>query len=112
MNLEIEKYKTEQVILKETVRQLQRDFESCRIEIHFSETDTMPYETLLSQVEFYIEKLLSENVSKLQALLYRVDIPEKNFLHLQQNAVSFPNELARLILEREFMKVVTRRMYK
>ena len=112
MKPEIEKYKTEQVVLKETAGQLQKDLESCGMEIRFPEADTIPYESLLNQVEFYIEKLLRENVSALQTLLYRVDIPEKNFVHLKSTSEKFAHDLARLILEREFMKVVTRRMYK
>lgn len=112
MKAEIEKFKTDQFILKETAEQIQKDFASCGIEIFFSGKEVFPYESLLHQVENHISRLITDHLIQLQTLLYRIDIPEGSYFKLKKDANSFPNELSRLILEREFMKVVTRHLYK
>jgi len=112
MKAEVEIFKTDQIVLKETAEQIQKDFASCGIEIFFSGKEIFPYESLLNQVEHHIHHLISHHLIQLQTLLYRVDIPEGTYFKLKKHANSFPNELSRLILEREFMKVVTRHLYK
>ena len=53
-------------------------------------------------------------VSKFQALLYQIDIPEPAFKRLlkESNSDDFAHQLAELIIQREFQKVLTRRFFK
>jgi hypothetical protein len=109
--VEIERFKTDQLLLKETAAQIQKDFASCGLEIHFTGEEVFPYEMLLKQVTQHISGLVRTNFVQLQTLLYRIDIPEKVFLKLKQSPY-FADEMGKIILEREFFKVVSRHRYK
>ena len=108
---EIETFRNDNVVLMETAGQVRKDFESCGLEIQFSKNDALTYDDLLVTVKEHVETLVQRQSGAFQNLLYRVDIPEKNFIQLQQTSTDFLHDLSRLILEREFMKVVTRKMY-
>ena len=111
MTSEVEAYRNDRAVLEETARQVQKDFESCGLEIQFTKEETLTYDVLLVQVKEQVEALVQRHSGAFQNLLYRVDILEKNFIQLQQTSTDFLHDLSRLILEREFMKVVTRKMY-
>ena len=111
MTSEVEAYRNDRAVLEETARQVQKDFESCGLEIQFTKEEAHTYDVLLAQVKEQVESLIQRQSGTFQNLLYRVDIPEKNFIQLQHTSTDFLHDLSRLILEREFMKVVTRKMY-
>lgn len=111
MNSEVDKFRTDLQVLRETAQQVQKDFESCGLEFQIANQEVLPYEGLLASVKEQVDALIQRHSGAFQNLLYRVDIPERNFIQLQQTSNDFLHDLSRLILEREFMKVVTRKMY-
>ena len=116
MTAEVEKFRKDLQVLKETAQQVQKDFESCGLDIDFSvpmfREEILPYEELLNRVKSQVEKSMKMQEGAFHNLLYRIDIPEKNFVQLKSTSNDFIHDVSRLILEREFMKVVTRRYYK
>ena len=112
MTAEVEKFRKDLQVLKETAQQVQKDFETCGLGISFSENEILLYEELLSRVKQQVEKSMKMQEGAFHNLLYRIDIPEKNFVQLKTTSNDFIHDLSRLILEREFMKVVTRRLFK
>ena len=110
MNADLEKFRTDLQVLKETAQQAEKDFYTCGLELALTE-EVLPYDALLSRVVDQVEESIRRS-GALQNLLYRVDIPESKFVQLKDTSENFVLDLSRLILEREFMKVVTRRLYK
>ena len=111
MTFDIEKFRNDLHALKETAAQVQKDFSSCGLDIPVAGNEALPYEELLSRVKLQVEKSLQMPERVFQNLLYRVDIPEKNYARLKKASPDFVHDISRLILEREFMKVITRKYY-
>jgi len=111
MNADVERFRTDLHVLKETAQQVQKDFESCGLEIQWISQESLTYDFLLSRVKEQVEALITRRSGSFQNLLYRIDIPERNFIQLQETSNDFLHDLSRLILEREFMKVVSRKIY-
>lgn len=70
-------------------------------------------ETLAAQLKLFVIDLLGHDFSRLCALMYRHDVNERLF----NEALGLPNddaraeEIARLIIDRELMKIKTRALY-
>lgn len=103
--MEIEKYRHDLEVIRNTARQVAKDFEAHGIEITMPVDEFSTYEVLKSQLIPVVEKLIRKNPEQLSQLLYRIDISEK-----QSMAAANSTELAHLILEREFIKVITRKL--
>jgi hypothetical protein len=107
---DVEKYRNDLQVLKETAQQVQKDFSSCGLDFNLTGEEINAYELLLTNVHEKVE-IAAGRHGALQQLLYRVDIPEKNFVMLKDTSEDFFHDLSKLILEREFMKVITRKFY-
>ncbi len=103
--MEIEKYRHDLEVIRNTARQVAKDFESYGIEIFLPIDEFSAYEDLKAQLIPVIEKLMRKNPEQLSQLLYRIDVNEK-----QSAAAANAPELAHLILERELIKVITRKL--
>ena len=82
------------------------------IEIKFSGKPETAYAELLQQTTPALEHLYSINKSAFMALLYRIDVDENKVSQLSQkeNKTGFFHALAALVVEREFIKVLTRKL--
>ena len=73
------------------------------------------YEALKEKLASYLNNLMVTDFNKLVAILYRIDIAqEKAMAELTKNAEkeTAGETLARLIIERQLEKVITRRKYR
>lgn len=73
------------------------------------------YEELERELASYLNNLLISDFNKLISILYRIDIAqEKAMKALAENAAkeSAGQTLARLIIDRQLQKVITRRKYR
>jgi len=104
---QLEKSKSEEEIVKLAAEQVIRDFERFGLEVKFSGKASEAYEELFSQLQEHIESLLLNNSSRLGALLYQIDVNQKKASKMLSNMTA-SEELTHMILEREFIKVLTR----
>ncbi|HRH65620.1 MAG TPA: hypothetical protein PLU53_04940 [Bacteroidia bacterium] len=108
-----EKYRHDLAIIRETAEQVMKDFGVMGLEIHFSGDPYVAYEELKEQISPVLFQLFQNDRSRFQSLLYRIDINESRFRKLLGASAqsSFSLDLADMILQREFQKVLTRRFF-
>lgn len=104
---------SDQQIVEETARQLIKDFAEFSFEINFTGTKGTPYQELFEQVLPVIELMLKNNMEMFHAMMYRIDVNEKQIREAMQRSSSqtFPEVVTDLILRREMMKVLTKRYF-
>jgi hypothetical protein len=108
---EIEQYRLNEQIIKETSRQVIKDFGMFGMEISFPVDLTFAYDILYEQLTEQIALLMDHQPEKLAALLYQIDIDEKKLRSLKNETYIDHETISHLILEREFMKVLTRHYF-
>ena len=108
-----EKYRHDLEVVRNTAAQMIRDFGMFGVEITFSGKPETAYQELLSQTEPALSKLYNENRSSFMALLYRIDVSEKKVNELLQveKKPAFFSKLAEVVVEREFMKALIRKLF-
>ena len=106
-----EEYRYDLQIITETTEQIIRDFQNSDLKIIYSGNNKLAFDELKQQLITFLRTLM-KNSTALHALLYRVDISEKEF-SAGMNKSSTPNEeiIAELIIRREFKKVLTRKFF-
>ena len=109
---EVEKYKLDEQIIRETALQVIKDFASFNMDISFPETIDFAYDSLLEQLKPLIDDLMRSNPEKLSALLYHIDIDERKTNTPGLVASQYHEWLSMMILEREFIKVLTRHYFR
>ena len=84
------------------------------MEVYFSGNISLAYEELFEQLKVYIEELLNHNYEKLMALLYQIDVTQKELTQKdsKHNFKTIPEIITHKILERELKKVLTREYFK
>jgi len=114
MEQEIEKYRHDLEVVRDTANQVIRDFGMAGIEISFSGNSSTAYTELKNQLFPGLENLYKKNSTAFMALLYRIDVEERAVAKIKSETggTGFFMQLAELILEREFNKVLTRKLYK
>ncbi|MFW5656456.1 MAG: hypothetical protein ACOC0C_02465 [Bacteroidota bacterium] len=110
---EIIQAKNNQKFVEMAARQVVKDFATCGMAIEFPSDIIFAYDQLFDQVLDIISELLNENEEKLRALLYRIDLSEKN---MKQATLAASDQtrgiiIAELILEREMQKVLIRNYF-
>jgi acetylglutamate synthase len=97
-------------ILPDLVAQINKDFNEHSL-LNVSEEYLL--EEVVSVIKNFISDL-SKRGADLQHLLYRIDVPEKDFLvALEENDLDkLSLNLSRLIIKREIQKVLIRRHFK
>jgi hypothetical protein len=107
-----------EAIIHETIAQIQKDFGMYSIEISFDGNIETAYEQLIVQLSVEITKLLENDKSKLQSILYRIDLSEnviKSAIRLSLGTDTTTNStqiIAHEIIVRELKKVLTRNYFK
>lgn len=109
---EIEKSKLNEQIIKETAHQIIKDFATFGIDINFPDNLKFAYDQLFDQLKIHILHLLETQAEKLAALLYQIDLDEKKMKHPDVELFQEHEWISEMILEREFMKVLTRHYFK
>lgn len=113
MKTDISVYKNDAEILRQTAQQIEKDFASNGIKISFSGDAFTVYDELFPQVKTIVNSLLENNRKKFAQLLYTIDLSEKKVNTIFGNH-SFPDSVEKItqfILERELLKVITRRHF-
>ena len=113
-NLQIEKYRHDLEVIRSTAEQIIKDFNLFGIEINFSGNEMTAYNELKSQLAPALSALYKNNASAFVSLLYRIDVSENKFKEVLINFSSdqLDEKLADLVIEREFMKVLFKKLYK
>ncbi len=109
---EIEKSRLNVDIVHDTALQIIKDFGSFGLEIHFPEDLNYAYENLFEQLAIQIGPLLLYQPERLASLLYQIDLDEEKIRNPQVELFQEQEWIAGLILEREFLKVLTRYYFK
>lgn len=97
-------------LIIETAQQIIKDFAEFSLEITFSGIAGQFYEELYHQMFNHISDLMSESTNRFQALLYRIDVSQKeiNMYHRQSPNANYTDVLTELIIHREIKKVMIR----
>lgn len=92
------------------IEQLNKDFNLANEPIDFPQS-TSPYE-LKVQIHEKIYRLIQYRYAELLNLLYIIDVPEENIKQLDgSDTVELSEQIAFLVLKREWMKVWFRNKY-
>lgn len=108
-NISIEPYRHDLEVIRNTVLQIKKDFSTFNFEINFSGNESTAYPELKTQLVSIFKDLLRNHSEKVFALLYRIDVPESK-LKTVPPSVLFEVYIAELVLERELLKVVMRKL--
>ena len=110
---DIVKYRHDLEVIRMTAEQLKKDFSFHNMEIIFSGNEITAYSELKAQLTPLLTKLFTQNRTKLMQLLYRIDVPERDWKKVLaiENKNKQAEKLSEIILEREFMKALTRKFY-
>lgn len=109
---EIEKSKFNEKIVKETADQVIKDFGTFGLDISFPADLNFAYDELFEQLKIIIFELMQKNPSRLSALLYQIDVDEKKMKQDAPEIFSEHEWITDMILEREFLKVLTRHYFR
>ena len=109
---EIEKSKLNEQIIQETARQVVKDFATFGMDIEFPDNIHYAYDQLFDQLKVIVFDLMQVNPSRLSALLYQIDVDEKKIKSNIPEIFAEHEWISDLILEREFLKVLTRHYFR
>ncbi|HOW26480.1 MAG TPA: hypothetical protein PK711_12520 [Bacteroidales bacterium] len=114
MEFNIEPYKGQTKIIRETAEQVIRDFGRFGIDITFSGNTQMAYTELFHQLDMHIANLIENDFGRLYALLYQIDLSESSILTKKREFPTHTDSeiLTELILHRELKKVLTRNYFR
>lgn len=106
-----EEYRYDLQIINETTAQIIRDFQNEDLKIIYSGDNTKAFDELKQQLIPFVRSLM-KNSTAFNALLYRIDVSEKE-MRKAMDDTSTPREeiISELIIRREFMKVLTRKFF-
>ncbi len=110
---ELTLYKNNQLIVDQVALQTQKDFQLYEEKIEFTGNQDTAYEELFDQIKPIIFRMLELDSTRFFSLLYAIDVDEKKVraLLLGDEEVNVAVELTHLILERELLKVATRKLF-
>jgi hypothetical protein len=108
-----EKYRNDISIIRDTAKQISRDFNIDGFEVNFSGNETNAFEEFKQQITPVLMLIYRNDRFAFQNLLYRIDINEKDYKKLISTADSgnFESDLTELVIRREFQKVLTRKYF-
>ncbi|MEM9324518.1 MAG: hypothetical protein AAGA85_02635 [Bacteroidota bacterium] len=97
-------------IIEDSLQLIKKDLP---VESNFDDRQDYTADRLLAWLTSEISRMLDEDFGALLNALYRIDVPEqsvKTLLELEAPDQIAPS-LARLVMDRQFQKVITRRRY-
>ena len=103
-----------EAIIIETIQQIMKDFGMFGLDIDFSGDVSNAYNEMHLQLTNAVDVLIVRNAERLYAILYQVDISNKDLekTHKEAPEYSIVEVIAHQIIERELKKVLTRRYFK
>lgn len=113
-NNNIASYLNKEDIIQETAEQIMKDFGMFGIEITFSGNVENAYHELHEQLINQISVYLDKDYSRLMAVLYQVDITEREIAKAARELPHYSDleVLAHQVIFRDLKKVLFRRYYK
>ena len=111
MNSIPEKYRNDISIIRETAKQISRDFNIDGFEVIFSGDDKNAFEEFKQQISPVLINIYKSDRHAFQSLLYRIDVNERDYKNVLSNSNEFETELTELVIRREFQKVLTRKYF-
>ena len=110
---DLEKYKSNEDIVRKTGLQVRKDFAQFGFEIEIPDNLHFAYNNLFDQLAPLIEKLLDKSISKLYSMLYCIDLNETKIQEgiSEMSYLKVHDAITHLILERELKKVITREYF-
>ena len=110
----IDSFFNKEEIVLETIEQIMKDFIMFGLEITFSGDLSNAYNEIQEQLVQKIEYLYNTNVTKLYAILYQIDISNKDIEKAHDNLshLSLLEVVSHQIITRDLQKVLTRRYFK
>ena len=101
-------------IVKETAKQIMKDFGMFGVVITFSGDTTQAYDELHKQLIDQITLLVEQNYELLLSVLYQVDITEREIAKAEQELPHYTHIeiIAHQVIVRDLKKVLLRRYFK
>jgi hypothetical protein len=101
-------------IVRETAKQIMKDFGMFGVEITFSGDVPNAYDELHRQLVEQISVLIQNNYDKLLSVLYQVDITEREIAQAERDLPHYNHVeiIAHQVIARELKKVLWRRYFK
>ena len=75
-------------------------------------TDRSSYDTLLSAIAMRVDQLMQTEPELLMSYLYRLDVSESKVQEVLSNSDNPINGLARLILDRQILRLQTKKAFR
>jgi len=110
---DITRYLNDREIVRKTALQIIKDFDRFGIKVQFPGDLHMAYDVLFAQLSPIIQNLLNTSHSKLDALLYTIDLNESAIVKgvTEMANLEIHEVIFHLLLERELKKVITREYF-
>lgn len=111
---DIEPFKAQEMVIRQTVAQIKKDFNMFGMDVEFPLDFRMVYDDLVKYVNENIDILLFRNLQKLSSLLYQIDISESEILKAWEDHPEYTKSqvITELVIYRELKKVIFRNYYK
>lgn len=106
---ELEKYRHDLAFLRMMAEQTIKDFDRFGYELKFNEELPVSFNNFSSKLCDFVVLCCKTDSNRLSSLLYSIDVPE----HLlpPRSGCADPKRTAEVILQRELIKVVMRKLY-
>lgn len=105
---QIEKYRHDLEFIRMAARQTEKDFDRMGYAVELPEFPT-DFKSCYWALAEFLKELCKSGDNRLEGVLYHIDVPEK-VLH-PVNGCKDPIRTAEVILQRELIKVVIRKLY-
>ena len=103
----------DQELILSTIAQIQKDFSRAQIELNLNLEKKIDYSELMTLMSDIVSHQLEVNYSTFFSALYLLDIPENKVKEalFSDNKENVLEQISRLIINRELIKVLTKKHY-
>jgi hypothetical protein len=111
---DIELYKSKSEIIRQTVKQVQKDFGMFGFDITFSGNAEMAYEEMFRQLSAHLTQLIENDYHTLASLLYHIDLGEDKIAVASEQHPEWgiADIVTELVIHRELKKVLMRNYFR
>ncbi len=101
-------------LVKDTAAIISQDFDWPRFDEQIKANNKAAYEQLKKKLTRAIRELIDHDMERLLQVLYRIDVDEKRSDTILSTSPppKIPEQLAKLVIERELQKAYTRQLYR
>jgi len=108
----ISHYYTNEFIILNTVKQLQKDLGLAEDQLVLNSQDESLFHSLVKQVKIVIDDLLNRSFEQFSQCMYRIDISQKQLATCMQEGNYNSTLIAEMVVKRCLQKVVIKEWYK